>query len=1197
MAHDSGEIVREHPGKRRRQQAVQLNIGDWSTQDYAAHFVNVRTGARGRTPSPTRMRTGTRGRTPSPTRMRNPARGRTPSPTRTTRGRTRSPSRPRAPPYSSSASSAAATAAVATVVATAPVPVVAHTPVSGTEGDAAPRRARVLQRVATSGVAPGASQQSTASSAGGFSKDQAGGSSDSDVDGRAGKRMPNSQRLAALLRPPRAAGRRSPAAVRRHRHSGGASGGRAGATDGGSTGSHSSSDEDGKCRVPGMRHPLRLMRDRASEPCTQVEQVEVDGSVDWNAVGGLRSQIDALKECVLHPLLYPELYDALGVVPPRGVLLHGPPGCGKTLAARALAGTCKGAGVRVAFFARKGGDIQSKFVGEAEQRLAALFEAARRNAPSIIFFDEIDGLAPSRSESGSEGTAHHNSVVATLLALMDGLVARGRVAVLGATNRPELLDAALRRPGRFDRELRFAPPAAEERLQILEVLTRHWPRASREVGGGASRECLQRLAFDRTAGLTGAELRALTAEAAIRSIRRTFPQLYASSAGRFQLSPDRIQVTEDDFESALSALAAPGARAARSAVACGLTSAGGEVPIAPLTQDLAPLLLEPLHRVQHTLAQLFPPWGGSSSSSSSGGRAAAASARAPARSAPPVALLGAHALVCDSDQQLLRLLEPALLWGCELPAFMISLDAALAAPDGAAAQLRRVVSVATAAAPSVLLVPRLERWASANGRGPVDTLGRSPATLLLRALQQIPFEAAVLVLGTGLVAHPTSSGAAKVELKRKRGLAFGFARARRRLRAVVSSSSPEGRAERMQQGKEPRRSSRTTWSRLLALFENVAVPSPGWPEAQGFLTGLLRRGMRALLDGLLEEQHLRAPLPELPMAAPESEDVQEERRLAEMPREELEREEEEDRFWLRLFRNQIRQVLQSLARYTRFAIFNQTPAEVQEAAPLDSLASVSGPVTLSELAARNDAHEYTCVEDLRADFKRIQENVQALFPDRFCQSQCRVRNYANELLDKAEAKLDCIDAEVVRALSKVHGRWQLRQAALRRRRRGDGADESSAGPAHRPLGRVEQRPGDLPLPLDEAVREAAGRLLGEHGADKPPQLSEVLEAGKRVQRSLFLALSPDPLHMGASKGSRSARALMKQLTDSFAGEYAPPECLDGLTASTLLARRCNYFQRWCKKFGPTARQLAADAVAALLREDRTLHRLQPMMRS
>ncbi|KAJ7395163.1 ATPase family AAA domain-containing protein 2 isoform X2 [Pitangus sulphuratus] len=202
-----------------------------------------------------------------------------------------------------------------------------------------------------------------------------------------------------------------------------------------------------------------------------VDPVKIDCSVRFDGVGGLSDHISALKEMVVFPLLYPEVFERFKIQPPRGCLFYGPPGTGKTLVARALANECSQGDRRVAFFMRKGADCLSKWVGESERQLRLLFDQAYQMRPSIIFFDEIDGLAPVRS---SKQDQVHSSVVSTLLALMDGLESRGEVVVIGATNRLDSIDPALRRPGRFDREFLFSLPNKEARKEIFKIHTRDW---------------------------------------------------------------------------------------------------------------------------------------------------------------------------------------------------------------------------------------------------------------------------------------------------------------------------------------------------------------------------------------------------------------------------------------------------------------------------------------------------------------------------------------------------------------------------------------------------------------------------------------------------------------------------------------------------------------------------------------------------
>jgi len=198
----------------------------------------------------------------------------------------------------------------------------------------------------------------------------------------------------------------------------------------------------------------------------------VDQSVSFDSVGGHEEHIRQLREMVALPLMYPEIFQEFGISPPKGVLFHGPPGTGKTLMARALASSCSTqTGKKVTFYMRKGADCLSKWVGEAERQLRLLFEEAKNSQPSIIFFDEIDGLAPVRSAKQDQ---IHASIVSTLLALMDGMDGRGQVIVIGATNRPDSVDPALRRPGRFDREFYFPLPDVDGRLKIIDIHTKNW---------------------------------------------------------------------------------------------------------------------------------------------------------------------------------------------------------------------------------------------------------------------------------------------------------------------------------------------------------------------------------------------------------------------------------------------------------------------------------------------------------------------------------------------------------------------------------------------------------------------------------------------------------------------------------------------------------------------------------------------------
>lgn len=310
----------------------------------------------------------------------------------------------------------------------------------------------------------------------------------------------------------------------------------------------------------------------------------VNTNVTFDEVGGLDDHIHSLKEMTLLPLLYPEVFQRFNLTPPRGVLFHGPPGTGKTLLARALAASCRANGKGVSFFMRKGADCLSKWVGEAERQLRLLFEEARNCQPSIIFFDEIDGLAPVRS---SKQDQIHASIVSTLLALMDGMDGRGQVIVIGATNRPDAIDPALRRPGRFDREFYFSLPSLEARERILTIMTKDWEGWK----DGEGTENIKGLA-KFTKGYGGADLRALCTEAALNAIQRRYPQIYQSS-DRLLLNPETIGVTFRDFMISIKKLVPSSARSSSSSAS-------------PLPTQLAPLLSDTLEKVKDAINRVLP---------------------------------------------------------------------------------------------------------------------------------------------------------------------------------------------------------------------------------------------------------------------------------------------------------------------------------------------------------------------------------------------------------------------------------------------------------------------------------------------------------------------------------------------------------------------------------------------------------------
>jgi transitional endoplasmic reticulum ATPase len=253
----------------------------------------------------------------------------------------------------------------------------------------------------------------------------------------------------------------------------------------------------------------------------------------YEEIGGLDAEIQRIREMIELPLKHPELFARLGISPPKGVLLHGPPGCGKTLLAQAVANESE-----AHFISINGPEIMSKFYGESEKRLRQIFEEAEKNAPSIIFIDELDAIAPKREDVLGEV---ERRVVAQLLALMDGLQKRGQVIVIGASNRPSAVDPALRRPGRFDREIEIRVPDKDGRYKILLIHSRGMPLDNVDLEAKA----------DVTHGFVGADLAALCRESAMIALRRYLPRINLEED---EIPPNvlsDLRVTEQDFQGAL----------------------------------------------------------------------------------------------------------------------------------------------------------------------------------------------------------------------------------------------------------------------------------------------------------------------------------------------------------------------------------------------------------------------------------------------------------------------------------------------------------------------------------------------------------------------------------------------------------------------------------------------------------------------
>jgi len=277
-------------------------------------------------------------------------------------------------------------------------------------------------------------------------------------------------------------------------------------------------------------NPSTLIRMKAKPG--KVEKAKVS----YEDVGGLSTQIQRIREMIELPLKYPEVFERLGIEAPKGVFLYGPPGTGKTLIARAVASETD-----AYFTSISGPEIMGKFYGESEGRLRSVFEDAQKHAPAIIFIDEIDAIAPKREDMGGEKQVERR-VVAQLLALLDGLESRGHVIIIGATNIPNTIDPALRRPGRFDREISISIPDKNGRLEILEIHTRGMPLA-KDVS-------LERLA-EITHGFVGADLEALAREAAMSALRKILPKIDFEMSDIPYETLLKLEITMDNFMEAM----------------------------------------------------------------------------------------------------------------------------------------------------------------------------------------------------------------------------------------------------------------------------------------------------------------------------------------------------------------------------------------------------------------------------------------------------------------------------------------------------------------------------------------------------------------------------------------------------------------------------------------------------------------------
>ena len=285
--------------------------------------------------------------------------------------------------------------------------------------------------------------------------------------------------------------------------------------------------------------PKKYVRISARTQIKLIEKVTKPGemkvpSITYDDIGGLKEEVTAIREMVEIPMKHPEVFERLGISPPKGVLLYGPPGTGKTLLAKALANE-----LDAHFKVINGPEIMSKYYGESEKQLREIFEEAEKNSPAIVFLDEVDSIAPNRDQVTGEA---ERRIVSQLLTLMDGLKGRGNVVVIAATNRPNSIDPALRRPGRFDREISINPPSREGRREVLDVHTRGMPLEDVD---------LDKIA-EVTHGFTGADLEVLTKEAAMKALKRYIPDLVKFDEKVPTNVLETIKIKKEHFQEALN---------------------------------------------------------------------------------------------------------------------------------------------------------------------------------------------------------------------------------------------------------------------------------------------------------------------------------------------------------------------------------------------------------------------------------------------------------------------------------------------------------------------------------------------------------------------------------------------------------------------------------------------------------------------
>uniref|UniRef100_A0AAX7TET5 ATPase family AAA domain-containing protein 2 n=1 Tax=Astatotilapia calliptera TaxID=8154 RepID=A0AAX7TET5_ASTCA len=856
-----------------------------------------------------------------------------------------------------------------------------------------------------------------------------------------------------------------------------------------------------------------VLRDRVKVGASlaDVDPMNLDPSVRFDNVGGLSNHIQSLKEMVVFPLLYPEIFEKFKIQPPRGCLFYGPPGTGKTLVARALANECSHGDRKVSFFMRKGADCLSKWVGESERQLRLLFDQAYLMRPSIIFFDEIDGLAPVRS---SKQDQIHSSIVSTLLALMDGLDSRGEIVVIGATNRLDSIDPALRRPGRFDREFLFSLPDKKARKHILEIHTRDWnPKLSEPFLDELAEKCV---------GYCGADIKALCTEAALMALRRRYPQIYGSSV-KLKLDVASIVLGPGDFSKAMRTIVPASQRALAP-------------PGRALSPTLRPLLATSFSLVLKALLRVFPhaqctdrdnthedlysdddneegsasiyevqPAASPKSQLTSSAmhrpflHFSSSALQQPTAYRPRLLLAGAPGSGQSSH------LAPALLHHLDkLPVHRLDLptlySVSAKTPEESCAQVFRE---ARRSVPSVVYMPHISEW--------WDTVSDTVKSTFLTLLQDVPSFSPVLVLATAETHYSKLSDEVRSIFQRTYG-------------------------------------------------EVVALSPPGEEEIRHFFSDLLLVQAARPPPRLRNADKCEEVLPVAEAPGPRVLSAEEQRRLAEQ--------EENTLRELRLF---LRDVTKRLATDKRFNIFSK-PVDIEEVS--DYLEVIRQPMDLSTVMTKIDTHQYLTAKDFLVDIDLICSNALEYNPDKDPGDKV-IRHRACSLKDTAHAIFAAeLDPEFDRMCEEIKEARRKRDYVKRKVRRrpswGRGiirkkknykkgteeeeeepeAEVEAAGPSDSCLTQDEESSCDITGPQPNghhphapSTEEESSNEPPVAAPDKPPDASEAREA-------------PMP---------KVEEPAAKEAEPEITGKHTEPHCLggssqpntDGDSEAIACATRCS----------------------------------------